>query len=97
MSCFIKNIPRNSQVASGNRGIGFPTEAKDCYFESAAYDCFLALQESRNLGLLTVGKQQLAINCTTRINDCYVAMQEDGFTNIDTEETSTNYIQTVCS
>jgi inner membrane protein involved in colicin E2 resistance len=63
MSCFIKNIPKNSRVASGNRGIGFPTEAKDCYFEPIDYDCFLALQESQNLSLLTVGRQQIAINC----------------------------------
>ena len=92
MSCFIKNVPKNTQVASGNRGIGFPTQAKECYFENPAYDCFLALQESSNLSLLTVGRQQVAINCPTRIQDCYFAMQEDGFTSIAPQEKETDYL-----
>jgi hypothetical protein len=92
MSCFIKNVPRNAQVASGNRGIGFPTDPIDCYFENPAYDCFLAVQESRNLSLFTTTRQQIAINCPTKIEDCYFAMQEDGFTSIAPQERETDYL-----
>jgi hypothetical protein len=83
MSCLIKNIPSSIQVFSGNRGSGFPTTVANCVFPSIIVDgeCYLVTEQFDELRVLTQAELDIIVNCPVRpIEQCYVALQEDGLT-----------------
>jgi hypothetical protein len=95
MRCSIKNVPRNTKIATGNRGAKFPIAPKNCTFAISLPDCFLGTQESRHIGIMTEAGYKLMFECPVRIQDCYIAMQEDGFTPLLLQN-DTNYFELSC-
>ena len=96
MACLIKNIPKNSIVSFGNTGALFPVTARECYFEAPTFECILALEESSYVNLLTEQRKRMGISCPVRIDDCYFAMQEDGFTSFTPQESENDYLKAPC-
>lgn len=109
MNCLIKTIPPSILAADkyGNKGLGFPLTVP-CGVMPAliAQECYLALEADNDggfgsplmqefVGLKGIG--QFAAPCTG-IGDffCYLAMEEDGFTEIVVEEPTLDYFAVPC-
>lgn len=109
MNCLIKTIPPSILAADkyGNKGLGFPLTVP-CGVMPAliAQECYLALEAGNDGGfgspleqevgnLMDIG--QFAAPCTD-IGDffCYLALEEDGFTEIIVEEPSGDYFAVPC-
>ena len=94
----IKNVPRNAASAIGNRGVDFPLSPVNCFFKIPPPECFLVLEESRNVSLLQETRKKVGIYCPPPSpSECYIAMQEDGRTILELPDvTETNYASVSC-
>ena len=100
MRCLIKNIPPFSFRIAGNRGVGFPL-ADFCSDLLTEETCFLANEEDINSSIFTEFENDIFVTCTAVqpvvpeiITDCYLVKEEDGFTDILTENESSYLIST---
>jgi hypothetical protein len=108
MACLIKTIPADILAADkyGNKGLGFPlTVPCGTMVAEAAQECYLALETDNDggfgsplmqefVGLMGIG--QFAAPCIGTDFLCYLAKEEDGFTEIIVEEPSGDYFAVPC-